>query len=479
MKKMKIVVIGAGSASFGSGVLADLLTSPELKEFALTVSLVDIDEKALDRMYRLALRMKEYCRSNVVFEASADRIKALPGADYVIVSVAQRRWDLWQKDFYIPLAFGFRHVFGENGGPGGAFHTLRSLNLVLPICRDMERFCPEALLLNFTNPESRVCQGVSMLTKIHSVGLCHGPQRTLTRISQLLEMRAEDIEITVGGINHFHWALAVRDRRDGRDLRAELDKKVPAFDWGVDNLTPVLHRLFGHITYPEPSHPGEYMGFAWEIAGPKYIDWGLGDVSRNPSAKAEDPDYQIEGLGNAVSYELWSLELPKHLDAFLEQNIPITPEFVRALDYPLPGPAGGKKQESGADPAALPLSGELTVPIICDIEFNRDRVEIGANVLNNGSIPNLPADGVVEVPIRVNAGGVKSAPVGPLPEAIAGMCAIQISIQKLLVQAYAEKSKRYLLQALLIDPIVDSVDRAEKYMETMLKAEADFLPELR
>lgn len=478
MKKMKIVVIGAGSASFGSGALADLLSSPELAEFDLTISLVDIDEHALGRMFRLAQRMKEYCHSRAAIEATADRTEALPGADYVVVSVAQRRWDLWQKDFYIPQALGFRHVFGENGGPGGAFHTLRSLNLVIPICRDMERLCPEALLLNFTNPESRVCQGVSMLTRIRSVGLCHGPQRTLSRISQVLGRREEEIEITVGGINHFHWALQVRDRRTGKDLRPELDARVASFDWGVDNLTPVLHRLFGHITYPEPSHPGEYMGFAWEIAGPKYIDWGLGDVSRKPGATAQDPEYQIEGLGGVVSYELWSMELPKYLEEFLAQNVPITPEFVLKLDYPLPGRAEAAGARAAQARLPLPQSGELTVPIICGIEFNRDRVEIGANVVNDGAIPNLPADGVVEVPIRVNAQGVRSAPVGPLPEAIAGMCGVQISIQKLLVQAYAEKSKRYLLQALLIDPVVDSLARAERLIEIMLKAEEGYLPEL-
>jgi len=476
MRKIKIVVIGAGSASFGAGVVGDVLASPELKEFDLTVALVDIDAKALDRMYKLASRMKEYCKSRVVLEAYTDRTKALPGADYVVVSVAQRRWDLWQKDFFIPLAFGFRHVFGENGGPGGAFHTLRSLNLVIPICRDMERSCPDALLLNFTNPESRVCQAISQLTRVRSVGLCHGPQRTLTRIAQVLGMAAGDIDLTVAGINHFHWAIGVKDRRTGRDLLPELDRKVQTFDWGVDNLTPVLHRLFGYITYPEPSHPGEYIGFGWEIAGPKYIDWGLGDVSRKFGATSKDPDYQIEGLANAVSYELWSKDLPQHIDAFLGQEIPVTPDFIRSLDYPLPGVhASPEPMPHGA----LQPSGELTIPIICDIEFDRERGELGANVVNMGAIPNLPADGVVEVPILVNAQGVRAADVGPLPEAIAGMCSLQISIQKLLVQAYAEKSKRYLLQALLIDPAADSVDRAEKFMATMLRIEAEYLPELK
>ncbi|MHB8278402.1 MAG: family 4 glycosyl hydrolase [Candidatus Humimicrobiaceae bacterium] len=92
--------------------------------------------------------------------------------------MAEKRFDLWGKDYYIPAAFGFRHIFGENGGPGAAFHALRSLNLMMPICKDIEKICPKALLINFTNPESRVCLGISKITKVKNVGLCHGPVQT-------------------------------------------------------------------------------------------------------------------------------------------------------------------------------------------------------------------------------------------------------------------------------------------------------------
>jgi alpha-galactosidase len=102
MKKLKVVIIGAGSATFGSGTIADLMASKELREFDLTVTLVDIDKKALERMFRLANLIKEYHKSNADVNATTDRREALQGAEYVIISVAQRRWDLWQKDFYIP-----------------------------------------------------------------------------------------------------------------------------------------------------------------------------------------------------------------------------------------------------------------------------------------------------------------------------------------------------------------------------------------
>ena len=455
MKKLKIVVIGAGSATFGIGTIADLVASAELREFDLTVSLVDIDARALERTMAMARRIREHFGSPARIEATLERTEALPGADYVITSVATRRWDLWEKDYYIPLAYGFRQVMGENGGPGAAFHTLRSLDLMVPIARDMERLCPEALLLNFTNPESRVCLGVNTLTRVRSVGLCHGPLATLGRIAELLGRPAEEIDLTVAGLNHFHWALEVKDKAIGADLRPQLAQAVEKADWDIDTLTPLLFRTFGYLTYPAPSHPGEYLGFAHEIAGPQMVLWGIGGVSRRLSARAEDHEYVIEGKSNQPCYHLWSLDMVERIDRILAGKEPLSEEFTR-------------------------MSIELVVPIICDIQFDRRHRELAANVPNRGrAIANLPEEAIVEVPIRVGAAGVEPVSVGPLPEALAGLCSLQISIQKLLVEAYRQRSKDLLLQALVIDPVVDSVPRARAMMETMLKVQADYLPQMR
>lgn len=452
MKQLKVVIIGAGSASFGGGTIADLVASAELKEFELEIFLVDIDEKALRSMHRLAQLIRKHYKSTASIEATTDRTEALPGADYVIVSVAQKRWQLWEKDFYIPLAFGFRHVFGETGGPGAAFHTLRSLHLMIPICRDMERLCPDALMINFSNPESRVCLGITKLTSVRNVGLCHGPFATLKRLGDILEKPAEEIELTVGGINHFHWALQIRDRATGEDLYPEVDRRIRRFDWGVDAFTPLMYKVFGYFTYPAPSHPGEYVNFAHDIAGPMFVKWGLGQVSRRLGASVTENVYTKEGKINQSSYELWSLEHARKIDRVIAGSEPLTAELTKTTE-------------------------ELAVPIICDIEFDQNRRELAANVLNRDSaVENLPADAVVEVPILVNASGIHPVKVGALPEAIAGICNLQISIQKLLVEAYQQRSKQLLLQALVTDPIVDSVPRAEEMMELMLRAESEYLP---
>lgn len=459
--KLKIVLIGAGSAGFGQGTIADIMAEKALRNFQVTAVLVDVDEAALRRMHRLAEKLKEYYKAPFAVESTPDRRKALPGADYVITSVATRRWDYWQKDFYIPAAYGFRQTYGEGAGPGAAFHTLRSLNLMVPIAKDMEELCPEALLINFSNPESRVCLAVSKLTRINAVGLCHGPIHTLTRISEALGRSAEEIELTVGGINHFHWALEVREKSSGRDLYPDIDRVIDSYEWDIKGFTALMYHLFGKITYPAPSHPGEYFPFAHELVGPKALEWGIGRVSQRLSSTGSDLEYVLEGRRNMPSYELWSMDLVKRIDDFLAGKIPITtPDVFFKTDLTHP-------------------TMELAIPIICDIELDRKRRELAGNVVNHGlAVANLPEDAVVEVPLEVGASGIQPVQVGPLPEALAGVCALQISIMKLLVEAYRQKSKALLLQALMIDPIVDSYRRAREMMETMLKVEADVLPEL-
>jgi len=438
MKKLKVVVIGAGSTSFGPGIITDLITSKELKERNLTVALVDVNKASLDRMYRFANLVKKYYGTKTKIEATTDRKNVLLGAKYVITAVSQKREQLWDQDFSVPLAFGFRQVLGECGGPGAAFHTLRSLHLMIPICKDMEKLCPDALLINFTNPESRVCLGVNKLTRIHSVGLCHGAFGTLEKVAQILGKREEDIDMDIGGINHFHWVLKIHDKGNRQDLYPLFRQRMKKSDWGLDSLTRHMFEIFDLFPFPAASHIGEYISFAYEMCGPIYLD----------EIKSTFKEGKISG------YFVSKNSLIKKIEQIVKGK-----ESVEKFIHP---------------------TKELTIPIICDIEFNRKRKELSVNIPNeNGAISNLPIDAIVEIPAQVDTSGIHPIKVGPLPEAIAAMCRRQISIQKLLVEAYQERSKKLLLQALLIDPIVDNMERAKSMMEKLLKKQADFLPSFR
>jgi len=439
-KMKKIVLIGVGSASFGRGTIADILACREFNKIGVKLILVDIDETALNTMHKFSLLLKDYYQSKVQIEVQKDRIKALPGADYVITAVARSRMQLWEKDFYVPLAYGFPQIYGECGGPGAAFHTLRSFDLMLPICKDMERLCPQALLLNFTNPESRVVLAISKLTKISAVGLCHGAFGTRRKIAKLLGRKEEDIDITIGGINHFHWVLKMKDRKNGQDLYPLFRKRLAKTDRDIDKLAKQMFEVFGLLPFPADSHIGEYVSFAYASTGPFWI-------SRDTAVEEEIIKEEKERYGVTLS--------PK--------------EKIRLV-------AEGKKPLT--EDIAYPSS-ELAIPIICDIELDRKRKELAVNIPNKGfAIPNLPEDGVVEIPALVDSKGLHPVKVGPLPEPIAAMCSLQISIQKLLVEAYQKKSKKALLQALAIDPLVNDLENARKMVEDMFRIQGDFLPPL-
>jgi len=323
---------------------------------------------------------------------------------------------------------------------------------MIPIAKDMEKLCPDALLLNFTNPESRVCLGINKLTRIRTVGLCHGAFTTLNTISRILGIPKEDIEINIGGINHFHWVLQMHSRSNGKDLYPEFRQKMKQSDYGLDSLTRRMYELFGLFTYPAASHIGEYVSFAYDISGPVFLRWGTGEIAQRIGAKASECIYTIEGRPGQPSYHLQSKEQPGKIQRIVDGKEPLTKEFTQP-------------------------SGELAIPIICDIELNRKKRELSVNVPNdNFAVSNLPKDAIVEVPAQVDAEGVHPIKVGPLPEVLAAICRRQISIQNLLVEAYRKRSKKLLLQALILEPVVDSVDRAERMMEHLLRLEADYLP---
>lgn len=428
--------MGAGSNSFGRGTIADLLASKLLREVDLTVALVDIDEKALDRMYRFAKLIKDYYHSEAKLEATTNRLEALPDANYVISALSRKRYQLWEQDFFIPYAYGFKHIYGECGGPGAAFHTLRSFHLTVPIAQDMEKLCPDAFLLNFTNPENRVTMAVIKLTKIRSAGLCHGPHNTLRKVAQILGKPKEEIELTVGGLNHFHWVIDMRDKSNGSDLYPEFHQKMQESEWDLDELTKNMYNVFGLFPFPAESHIGEYVSFAYEICGPVWMSW-----KEEIHIKEEEERYGVR---------LYSKD-----------------KIQRVVDG----------EEPLTDDLAQPTI-ESAIPIIEGIEFDLKTRELAVNVPNDGfAILNLPEDAVVEIPVIIDAEGLHPVKVGPLPEAISAMCSRQVSIHKLLVEAYKERSKKILLQAIMLDPVVDSISRAKKMIDEMLRIESEFLPE--
>ena len=428
----KIVLIGAGSVSFGSGTLCDLFAAREELNGS-TIALVDIDPEALQVMTQVARRLNEATGRPFVIEASTDRCKVLPDAQFVIIAIAVRRNELWRLDFEIPLKHGVKQVMGENGGPGGLFHAMRNIPIVLDICRDIERLCPDALVLNFTNPEGRICLAANRYTDLQFVGLCHGIGMAQTVIGHTLDLPVETLDPKAAGLNHFTWILDLRRTNTGEDLypafkRAiaeKTDQVEEKVSWSIQ-LCGYLMEKFGYWPSPSDDHVGEYLAYAWESCGLEGYDFDAADR--------------------------WGETLWQQL----------------------------QRSASGEEPVDSLLqrrSGERAVPIIVGMLGNTHQYELAVNLPNEGLIPNLPSWAIVEVPATVDATGVHGVCVGPLPEPIAAMCRTQIAVIDRLVEAAVHGDRDVALQALLLDPVVNGISQAEAILDELLEVHKDYLPQ--
>lgn len=423
MRTSKVVVIGAGSASFGPGALLDALHCAALR--GSTLALVDLNAEKLAVMSQLARRINDELDAGVVIESTTDRKQALPGAEFVITAIAVKRNELWKLDYEIPLKYGFKQVLGENGGPGGLFHTLRNVPWMLEIAHDMEALCPNALLLNYTNPESRICLAVSKYSTIKAVGLCHGIFMGYGTISHITGVPVDDLTIQAAGLNHFLWMTAVHQKSTGENLYPLVRRGIETLPADYLPLSVSLCKRFGLFPFPSDDHVGEYLGFAWPACLHHGYDFAAADRQNR---------------------DAWA-----HI------------ERIVAGDAPVDEYAQRTSGESAFDIVSAMLTG---------VPFRAPAV----NIPNNGCIANLPADAVVEIPALVDADGLRGLSMGSLPEPIAALCRTQIAIQQFVVEAAVTGNRNTALQALLLDPVVTDMTAAERCLDELLALEADYLP---
>lgn len=420
MNTGKIVFIGAGSMSFGLSMLKDVFSSKQL--MGSTLCLVDIDSEALDRMYRLALEMNRVSGAGLKIEKTVQRRDVLAGADFVVCSIAVERCALWRQDFYIPKKYGIRHTLGENGGPGALFFTLRTIPMIMDIVRDMEELCPNALFMNFSNPESRIILALGRYSNIRAVGLCHGIFMGHGDVSRILERPYEEVDVAGAGLNHFQWLLEIRDAKTGADLYPQLKEKDKIFDPEFEPFARKLFRAFGKYPSCSDDHIGEYLSYGWE-AGEEGYDFDADDANRSTTIQE------------------------------IEQRL------------------------SGKKPLGdwLNISGERAVEIITAVLHNLHKPIESGIVLNNGAIQGLPDDCAVEVPIYADSTGILPMRISQIPLPILRLLMPQAGVQQMAVEAAVHGDKEMALQALLIDPVVNSMDAAVKILEELWEVNKQYI----
>lgn len=424
----KIVAIGIGSLVFGVELLRDVFQTPQLRGAELW--LVDLDPAAANRMGGLAAKLNEASGWDVTLRTTTERVEALPGADFVVTSIAVDRDATWKKDHELCMRYGFPSVLSENGGPGGLSHTLRSIPPMVAVAKDVERLAPDALMLNYTNPENRVLLAIHRSTKVRSIGLCHGVAETIELVAHLLDMPKDDVDLRAAGVNHFTWTQSLTERPSGRDLLPALRERLPGAPREKWTLCTMLFDRLGVFPTTGDSHVGEYIGWAAEVVGTQGYDFNAYGRNRH--------------LGH------------KNVDAWAAG--------AKSVDSLLAQPSRESRLGHGCTQIMAALLDGATVRRPSFI------------IPNDGYIENIERDVAVEVPGIIEDGGFRGMDVGRLAGPVAAMVQHEVEIEKLAVEAAMTGSRDLALQALLIDPCVNSAKAAASYLDDVLTAHRPYLP---
>lgn len=437
----KIVLIGAGSAQFGYGTLGDIFQSDILRERKAQLVLHDINPLTLEQVAKNGQKFIDDHNLPFTLSATASRMEALEGADFCIISIeVGNRFEMWEQDWRIPQQFGFRQVYGENGGPGGFFHSLRIIPPILEICGDVLKICPDAFVFNFSNPMSRICTTVHRkFPDLKFTGLCHEISSLGKHLPKMLDTPFEKLKIRAGGLNHFSVLLQADYRDTGKDAYPEILEKAPAYFEKEAHKLPAPHEHNGKDT-------SAYI---------KTTPWHERRLFKIILEKFRL--LPITTDSHFGEYPTWAYDVVDHegiLDfyhSYKEYVMKMTPKIELKCT-------------------------ERVIPIIEGILEDMGFEEGAVNIPNKGFIPDLPEFMAVEVPAVVNRNGVHGVPIGDiLPKGFAGLLHNQVAIHDLIAETVLTSSREVALQALLVDPIIDKVGAAEKMLDFMLELQKKFL----
>jgi alpha-galactosidase len=456
----KITVIGAGSASFGENTLSAIMRSKKLR--GSTLALVDRNADSLSIVNRLSNRFNREWDSHFTITSHTDHREALPGSKFVVNAIeVGARENLWQKDFEIPIKYGVRQPYAENGGPGGFAHAARNIGPIMQIARDMEMACPDAWFVNFTNPMIRICDAVNRHSTIKAVGLCHqiyagygmvgvalakdigievpeelsGMHAAVDQFAAQHRVREQIvplIDIRAAGLNHFTWILSISDRRTGEDLYPLFRKRFFELDPSFEPLTRDVFSAFGLFPVPGDTHLCEYLPWLsdaqtkpWERYNIRLYDWDLMSALR---------DFGLDRLNEMADGN-------QTIEHLLETDSEGALEMI--------------ENTAGA-----------TV-----------HYHLAANLPNAGQISNLPAGATVETPVIVDGAGIHPVHVGALPEAVAELCRRETAVAQLCVDAAVEGNREKALQCLLLDPVITDIETGKKILDDYLMSYKEYLPQ--
>lgn len=433
-RQANVTIVGGGSYNWSPKLLTDLARTPSLSG---QLTLVDIDPDTLEVMVPLGRRAMRELGGKYEVTGTTRLAEGLDGADYVILTINTGGREARRQDIGIPEKYGVVQTVGDTVGPGGLIRGIRNIPIVVGIAREMERRCPSAWLMNYSNPMCILTRAATAVTDIRVVGMCHELAGLEHKLMDIFEVEEEGrIEMKVAGINHLSWVLEAR--LDGRDLFRELREHIRNYerpDVAYEYFSPYLDlRLIKYALF-------EITG-ALGVAGDRHI------AEFYPHFISKESDYG------------WKYGVKRTTPDDYEQRYLAAGELAKAM-------------ASGDEPLYSEKSGEVVFGIIESIEHDLNR-QFFVNLPNRGQISNLPLEHIVETYAVADSQGLTPIAVGSLPKGIAATCRLHGEIQELIVQATLENDSHLALQAFLMDPLIRDFGLGRKMFAEMCQAHGLF-----
>jgi alpha-galactosidase len=434
----KIVLIGAGSAMFTQGLVADMIQSPELGPWEL--GLVDVDPQALETAEGLSRRMVEGRGAEIAVSTSTDRRDVLPGADVVVSTVGVGGRRAWEADVFIPRKYGVYQPVGDSVMPGGVSRAMRMIPALVDIARDVKAICPEALFVNYANPLTANCWAIRKATGVPVVGLCHGVFHVERQLAEFIGAPPEEMTSLYAGLNHLTFIFDLRWR--GRDA------------WPL-----VRARLAGELGAPSQSFKAADNPFSWSL----FETYGAYPAVNDRHVTEFFPERFPEGqyYGRTLGVDAFSLEGTIAWGDQIYADMRAQALGEKPLDEEVFERAEGEHEQ--------------LLAILHSIAYDERRV-FSANLPNRGAVPNLPGDAILELPAVATATGLRPLQILDFPDTLAAIINRKLTATLLTVEAALAGDRGLFVEALLADGAVTDPAVAREMAEELLKAHRQYLP---
>lgn len=455
-KRKKIVLIGAGSAVFTKGLIADFIQS-EFGEWE--IALCDINPQILESITRLAKKMVEQKKSDIIISSSTDRTDLLPGADFVVTTIAVGGRRAWEQDVKIPRKYNIYQPVGDSIMPGGISRAQRMIPVMVEIAKDIERLCPDAYFFNYSNPMTAIVTAVRRATNVKIIGLCHGVIYGEKYLAKMLGVDVKRLTTIGAGLNHLTWLYDIRV--DGKDVHQELLDVVER-QKEEHEKNPHVRNFFNPLLEDKeiPNHMDNPL--SWEF----FERYGAIPAVVDRHAVEFFPERFPEGKYYGATLGIDAFPIDDVIargegiyKAMLEQG-----ETEGEVEAELFQRADGEHEQLA----------EIIKSLLLD-----ERKVFSVNIPNEGAVAGIPDDAVLEIPGVATARGFSSMHVNGFEGPVKDIIIKRLASVDLTVEAALTGDRQLWADAMMLDGAVTDYETAENLVNDFIEEHKDYLPQYK